>query len=185
MTAAEARHPMRWHPAIIALHWLTLLLIALQFLLARLMGDETRDLVGRFELYQLHKSIGLTVAVFVLLRLGLRLALPAPPPTRPEPWQRLAAGAVQGGLYLCLAALPLTGMLMVSAAPIQIPTLYFGWFAVPHLIGPDKATYEMMLSLHERVFDLLIVLGLIHLGAVLFHRLVWGDGLLRRMWFRG
>jgi cytochrome b561 len=182
---AGADLPARWHPAIVTLHWLTLLAIALQFLLAMLMTDETRNLVLRFELYQLHKSVGLTLAAFVLLRLALRLALVAPAPSRPEPWQRFAANAVHGALYLCVIALPATGVLMVSSAPIQVPTLYFGWFAVPHPIGPDKPTYELMRALHQRAFDLLIVLGLIHLGAVLFHHLVWHDRLLRRMWFRG
>ena len=81
------------------------------------------------------------------------------------------------------ALLPVTGLLMVAAAPIQIPTLYFGRFAIPHPIGPDKATYELMRSLHGLVFDSLVVLGLIHLGAALVHQFVWRDRLLRRMWF--
>ena len=72
---------------------------------------------------------------------------------------------------------------MVSAAPIQIPTLYFGWFSVPHPIGQDKATYELMRRLHGLVFDSLVALGLVHLGAALVHQCVWRDQLLRRMWF--
>lgn len=184
MIEAVARPP-RWHPALVGLHWLTAILIALQYGLARLMGDETRDLLGRFALYQWHKSVGLTVALFVVLRLALRLTLPAPAPVRVNVLQQYAAWAVHAGLYLCLVALPVTGLLMVSAAPIQIPTLYFGWFAVPHPIGPDKATYELMRALHERAFDGLFVLGLVHIGAALLHQFGWRDGLMRRMWFRG
>lgn len=174
----------RWHPALVVLHWLTLALIAAQYGLARLMGDESRDLVGRFVLYQWHKSIGLTVALFVMVRLGLRLAIPDPEPVPGSAWLRRAARAVHAALYLCLIALPVTGLLLVSAAPIQIPTLYFGWFSVPHPIGPDKATYELMRRLHELVFDSLVALGLVHLGAALLHQFIWRDQLLRRMWFR-
>jgi len=173
----------RWHPLIIALHWLTLALILVQFGLAQMMRDETRDLISRFQLYQWHKSVGLTVAALVLMRLALRLALPAPQPLVMPAWQRLAATSVQAGLYLCLLALPLSGLLMVSAAPIQIPTLLFGWIPVPHPIGPDKAVYEAMLRLHEALFATLAALAMIHAGAALLHQFVLKDGLMRRIWF--
>ena len=173
----------RWHPVIIALHWLTLALVLAQFGLARVMRDETRDLISRFQLYQWHKSIGLTVAALIFVRLVSRLAFRAPPPVAMPAWQRLAAASVQAGLYLCLIALPLTGLLMVSAAPIQIQTLLFGWVAVPHPIGPDKAVYEAMLFLHEALFATLAVLAAIHAGAALFHQFALKDGLMRRIWF--
>lgn len=173
-----------WHPLLVMLHWLTFGLVLLQYGLARMMGDETRDLLSRFTLYQWHKSFGLTVAGLVALRLLLRMVVPAPQPVAMPRWQRLAAGAVQAGLYLCLLALPVTGLLMVAAAPIQIPTLFFGLFAVPHPIGPDKAVYEVMLGLHGTLFDVLAALAGIHAGAALLHHFILKDGLLRRMWFR-
>ena len=182
MTTAVARPP-GWHPALVALHWLTVALIAVQYGLSRLMGDESRDLLGRFVLYQWHKSIGLTVALFVVMRLSLRLVIPDPEPLPASAWLHRAALAVHAGLYLCLLALPVTGLLMVSAAPIQIPTLYFGWFPVPHPIGPDKAVYELMRQLHAWLFDGLAMLVALHLGAALVHQFLWRDRLLRRMWF--
>jgi cytochrome b561 len=168
---------------IVALHWLTLALILVQFGLAQVMRDETRDLISRFQLYQWHKSIGLSVAALVVLRLVLRLALPSPRPLAMPVWQRLAAATVQSGLYLCLIALPLTGLLMVSAAPIQIPTLLYGWVAVPHPIGPDKAIYAAMIRLHEALFTTLATLAAIHSGAAGLHQFVLKDGLMRRIWF--
>ncbi|MGO4667098.1 cytochrome b [Bosea sp. 2RAB26] len=175
--------PMRWHPALVALHWLTLLLVIAQFLIASPMRDESRNLVERFELYQLHKSVGLTVAGMIVLRLVLRMVAPVPPPANAGRWLQRASDVVHAGLYVCLIALPVTGLLMVSAAPLQIPTLYFGWLAVPHLIGPDKATYELMQSLHAWAGNLLLALAAIHVAAALVHVLIWRDGLLRRMWF--
>jgi len=174
---------LRWHPALVVLHWSTALLVLGQYGLSRLMRDESRDLLARFALYQWHKSIGLTVAGLVILRLVLRLLLPAPAPADHAEWQRLAARAVHVGLYGCLIALPVSGLLMAAAAPIQIPTLYFGWFGVPHPIGPDKRVYELMLRLHQQVFDLMNLLVLLHFAAAVTHQFVWRDGLLRRMWF--
>jgi cytochrome b561 len=175
--------PARWHPASVALHWLTLLLVLFQFWIAGPMRDESRDLISRFELYQRHKSVGLTIALFVVLRLMLRLAMPQPEPFERNPWLRGAAASVHAALYLCLLALPVTGLLMAAAAPIQIPTLYFGLFPVPHPIGPDPATYRRMLWLHNQLGNILIGLGAVHLAAVAVHMLLWRDGLLGRMWF--
>ena len=182
MSEAAGR-PIRWHPALVTLHWLTLLLVVTQFVVASPMRDETRNLVERFEYYQLHKSVGLTVAGLIVLRLVLRLTVAAPPPANPGLWLRVASDTVHAGLYLCLIVLPVTGFLMVSSAPLQIPTLYFGWFAVPHPIGPDKATYELMRGLHGWLGNLLLALAAIHVAAALVHVLLWRDGLLRRMSF--
>jgi cytochrome b561 len=175
--------PQRWHPALVALHWLTLILILAQFLIASPMQDETRNLIERFELYQLHKSIGLTVAGFVVARLLLRLIVKPPAPANEGRLLRFASDAVHAGLYLCVIALPVTGLLMAAASPIQIPTLYFGLFQVPQPIGPDKATYELMLRLHDWAGNTLLALGGVHFAAVLVHAVLWRDNLLRRMWF--
>lgn len=179
--SAEAGLPRRWHPASVVLHWLTLLLVLFQFWIAGPMRDETRDLISRFELYQRHKSVGLTIALFLLLRLVLRLAVPQPRPFESNAWLRTAAGTVHAGLYLCLLALPVTGLLMAAAAPIQIPTLYFGLFTVPHPIGPDQQTYKAMLFWHDQIGNLLIGLGVAHVAAVAVHMLVCRDGLIGRM----
>lgn len=175
--------PARWHPASVVLHWLTLLLVLFQFWISGPMRDESRDLIARFELYQRHKSVGLTIALFVVLRLALRLAVPQPESFEKNRWLRAAAGTVHAGLYLCLLALPVTGLLMAAAAPIQIPTLYFGLFPVPHPIGPNPAIYKQMLWLHDQLGNILIALGTAHVAAVAVHMLVWRDGLLGRMWF--
>lgn len=181
--SGPAVRPARWHPASIALHWLTLLLVLFQFGIAGPMRDESRDLIARFELYQRHKSVGLTIALFVILRLLLRFAVPQPAPFEKNSWRRRAAAGVHAGLYLCLLALPVTGLLMAAAAPIQIPTLYFGLFTVPHPIGPDPAAYRRMLWLHDQFGSVLIALGVVHVAAVAVHMLIWRDGLLGRMWF--
>ncbi|RDJ24892.1 cytochrome b [Bosea caraganae] len=181
--SGEANPPARWHPALVALHWLTLILIAAQFLIASPMQDETRNLVERFELYQLHKSIGLTVAGFVVARLLLRLLVKPPPSANDGRLLRFASDAVHAGLYLCVVALPVTGLLLAASSPIQIPTLYFGLFQVPHPIGPDKATYELMLRLHDFAGNALLALGAVHFAAAAVHVVFWRDNLLRRMWF--
>src|ERR1700709_1137190 len=58
----------------------------------------------------LHKSIGITVLGLVLLRILWRLS--HKPPAMPKtyaPWERFAAHAAHGALYLVILALPLSG----------------------------------------------------------------------------
>jgi cytochrome b561 len=174
-----------WSSALVALHWTMAVLVAAQFLLANRMQDETRDLIARLELYQWHKSIGLSLAALLVARLALRALgiAPAAPPGAPA-WQKWLAGGVHAALYLCLVALPLSGFLMVSAAPIQIPTLLFGVLPVPHPIGADKATYDLMQRAHALAGDALLWLAAIHVAGAVFHPFAWGDNVLRRMWFR-
>jgi cytochrome b561 len=174
-----------WSPGLVVLHWTMAVLIAAQFLLANRMQDETRDLIGRLELYQWHKSVGLSLAALLVARLALRALGPAPAdPTGAPTWQRWIAGGTHGLLYLCLIALPLSGFLMVSSAPIQIPTLLFGILPVPHPIGPDKATYELMQRVHALAGDGLLWLAALHVAGAVFHPFAWGDNVLSRMWLR-
>lgn len=174
----------RWSPALVMVHWTMAALVLAQFVLAQRMGDETGDLIARLDLYQWHKSNGLCLAALLVLRVILRARRDAPPlPSGAPAWQKWAARSVHAALYLSLAALPVSGFLMVSAAPIQIPTLFFGLFEVPHPTGPDKAIYELMQRAHALAGDALLWLAIIHVAGASFHQFAWGDNVLRRMWF--
>src|SRR5262245_15536869 len=100
-----------------------------------------------FSVYQLHKSIGLTVLALSLLRLVWRLMNPPPPlPAHMPAWERFVAVATHGAFYALIIGLPLSGWIYVSAGwsihdeqPLLITTRWFGLFAVPHLFGLPQA----------------------------------------------
>lgn len=170
----------------VVLHWTMAALVAVQFVLAARMQDETRDLISRVDLYQTHKSVGLSLAALLVLRLAFRCfgRTPFPPAAGPA-WQAWLARTVHLALYLCLAVLPVSGFLMVSAAPIQIPTLVFGLLPVPHPIGPDKTIYELARRVHEFAGAALLWLAALHVAGASLHPFAWGDNVLSRMWFGG
>ena len=59
-----------------------------------------------------HKWIGVTVFALALVRVLWRLTHEAPPlPSGMSAWQRAAANAVHGLLYLLMIAVPVTGYL--------------------------------------------------------------------------
>src|SRR4029078_4749284 len=84
----------RYHPVSIALHWIIVSLVLAQLVLGWSMIEIPKSPPGvRAWWFNLHKSIGLTIGVLMLLRLGWRLGHRAPPlPAAMPSWQRTAAG---------------------------------------------------------------------------------------------
>lgn len=164
------------------LHWLIAALIALQFVLARL--GEWADADG-YKLRELallanHKSVGMTVLMLAVVRLGWRLLsrVPAAPAAMPA-WQQRAASSAHWGLYLLLFALPVSGWLMSSASAYSVS--WFNLWVWPDLVQPDKTLVPMFKDFHEWAGKLLFVLALIHIAAALKHALLDRDGVLARM----
>lgn len=161
------------------LHWLSaglmLVMLPLGFYMADLpLGQQ------KFDLYQFHKSLGLTVLLITLVRIGWRVA--SPPPAMPASmagWERAAAHATHVGLYVLLIAQPLVGFLHSNAA--NFPIVWWGVVPLPALIGANEPLAEVLVSLHA-VFGIafVAVLGL-HIGAALGHHLIKRDDVLRRM----
>lgn len=74
----------------IALHWLIAALIVLQVILAGRMSEARTP--EAFAVFQLHKSVGITILLLSLVRLGWRLIHPPPPiPQTLASWERALA----------------------------------------------------------------------------------------------
>ena len=163
----------------VLLHWLVGLAILGQFALGWWMLDVPKDPPGvRAGWYNLHKSIGITLGAFVLVRLLWRLSHPAPrlPGTMPR-LQRLAAVGTHWALYACMLALPITGYLGSSFT--QYPIKYFG-HTLPHWGFDWPAAKALMSAIHFSTACLLGALIALHVGAALWH-LARRDGLFYRM----
>ncbi len=100
------------------LHWLTALAIIALLAIGWIMTDLPSG-SAKFSLFQLHKSIGITVLLFTLVRLAWRLTHTAPPlPAGMTALQKKLAGAVHAVFYLLMVGMPLSGWIMVSASPL-------------------------------------------------------------------
>jgi cytochrome b561 len=165
-----------WVPQL--LHWLVVALLVVQFLLAEA-ADELPTGMEKLAMLARHKSVGLTILAFALVRVAWRL-FDRPPPLPPMPaWQRVAATTSHWGLYALLFALPLTGWMMSSAA--NYPVSWFGLFQLPDLVAPSKPLQETLHEVHEVLAGTLLFLAGLHLLAALKHQFVDRDGLLGRM----
>jgi cytochrome b561 len=123
----------------------------------------------RFDLTQMHKSIGVAVLALTMVRLVLRALATAPDHERAPLF--LAAKAMHGGLCALLLLLPLSGWLMATTTPVRVPTLVFGLFGLPYPLAPDLATYRLAHAIHVAAAILLAVLVLLHSAAALAHAL--------------
>jgi cytochrome b561 len=174
---AEPRN--RYSSVSLILHWLTVALVVTQVLLIQ--AHEATDGPISREFVNIHKSVGLTILVLTLVRLGWRFANPAIPlPAETPKWQKLAARATHVLFYVLLLAMPLVGWAASSAAGRDI--LWFGLFQWPLLpIGGGRDTARDLMDLHETSAKLLYVLIALHVAGALKHHFVDRDNVLHRM----
>jgi len=160
-------------------HWLIAALIFVMLGLGYYMHDLPLG-TRKLQLYGIHKSIGISIAMLAALRLLWRLFHPPPPlPDSMKPWERKAAGVVHALLYLMLFVQPLIGFLQSNAA--NFPIVLWGILLLPPLIGPDEPLSETLIGVHTICGNLLAILVIGHIAAALRHHFVLKDDVLRRM----
>ena len=177
----------RYTSVAIMLHWLIALILISAIAVAWQFDDANG--LAKFQLFQLHKSLGITVLVLSLARLGWRLVNPAPAPLASlKPWEKVLSKAVHVGFYVIMLGLPLTGWLVVSASPKNIPTLLYGIIDLPYLpfvhgLAQDQAhnLQELFEEVHEAMGKVTYGLILLHVGAALKHQFIDRDSVLSRM----
>lgn len=174
---AEPRN--RYSTVSLTLHWVIAALVVAQVLLI-MAHDATDGSISR-EFVNIHKSVGLSILVLTLARIGWRIANPAIPlPDAMPRWQKLAARATHVLFYAVLIALPLLGWAASSAGGRDI--LWFGLFEWPLLpIGGGRETAGQLMDLHEAAAKALYVLIALHVLGALKHHFIDRDNVLHRM----
>ncbi|QGP80040.1 YceI family protein [Sphingobium sp. CAP-1] len=168
--------PQRYSLAAIILHWAIAALLAFQIAV----GWALEHLGARgFALFQLHKSVGMTVLALTLARIAVRYWKPRPAKLEGG-WQGALASAVHVGLYAFMLGAPLTGWALVSTAKVKVPTLIFGVLPLPHLPLP-AGTHAVSEGAHGLLAWIGIALVLLHVAGALRHHLLIRDGLIWRM----
>ena len=162
-----------------ALHWITavlvLILLPLGIVIANNWGGSLQD-----PLYNLHRSIGATIIVLFVVRLGYRLTHPPLPlPDDIPPIQRFAAHATHWALYGLLIVQAFIGWVATSA--YRAPIVVFGLFELPPIWPEDRAFSDRLFAVHGLLAILIACLAAAHIGAALYHHFVRKDRVLMRM----
>jgi cytochrome b561 len=179
----------RYGSVAMTLHWLIAFAVVLNICLGLYMADLPGSDPDKFAIVQFHKSVGLSVLVLSVARLGWRLINPIPPlPDTMSPFLRFVAHATHFLLYFLIIFIPLSGWALASSSPLGLPTMYFGLFQWPHIPFLAELPRAQKIPLrHEFGFIHVylawsaIVLVPIHVVGALYHHFVRGDDILRRM----
>ncbi|RKZ77728.1 MAG: cytochrome b [Gammaproteobacteria bacterium] len=172
----------------VVLHWLIAVIILFMIGLGLYMielpkqselppGEES----VRAFYFLLHKSMGITVAMLIVLRVVWRLTHKAPPlPDTVSKWQQKAAGAVHVLLYFVMIAMPISGFMQSMFS--KYDTKFWG-IVLPRIADADDAMRESFSQIHECLAFFFIGLIVIHLVAAIKHRFS-GTEITDRMTFR-
>jgi cytochrome b561 len=178
----------RYNGWAIALHWTIAALILFQIPYAWWwMGALPDETPAHAQSMVLHMSIGLTILILSLARLGLRLAVASPPlPAGMAKWETILARTTHVLFYVLIIGIPIGGWVLASLG--RQPITYFGLFEWPHLPGLsslDKparhAIGKPVGALHTSILPWATVLLLaLHVGGALKDQLT-GPAVLWRM----
>ena len=169
----------RYTTVAIVLHWLIAALVLFMVGLGWIMDEIPKGTPERAYWFNLHKSVGITIGLLVVVRLLWRLAHQPPPlPSSMPAWQVAAARVTHVLLYALLVAMPLVGFLASNFSKFGVR--FFGLRIGP-LFAEDQAMRDALQDLHGALAWVLVVLAVVHVAAALKHRLVDRDEVFDRM----
>jgi cytochrome b561 len=164
------------------LHWVIALLIFVQFYLVywKQWVLPEKSPIAFFYINGLHKPIGVVVLLLAIFAIIWKMNNPKPgyPANMPN-WEKHSAFFVQGVLYLTLFIMPLSGLIMSTAA--GYPPSFFGFFQFPQFLEKSDAIAQFFFDVHEMTSYVIITLVIIHIAAALKHQFVDRDDVLKRM----
>ncbi|MEM5518401.1 cytochrome b/b6 domain-containing protein [Henriciella sp. AS95] len=170
----------RYSAVAIALHWaIALGIIGMIALGWNMEGNES--------LYQLHKSIGITILILTIARIIWRVMNPPPPlPEEMKPLEKTASHLVHWAFYGLMLAMPLTGWLLVSTSyDFDIPTVLYGLVSWPDIPGvgflANETGHAIVEFVHSKLAWVAIALLVLHVAGAVKHEFSAEEGVLKRM----
>jgi len=160
------------------LHWLMAICILSMLFIG--VGMVSTAAPKYLTLVQIHKPLGIAILLLALIRLALRIyyGSPALPADLPEP-MKLAAELSQYVLYALMIGMPLLGWGMLSAA--SYPVVLFGGVHLPSILPVSDSLHTLLWHAHYYLAFAFFAIILMHVAAILFHKLIRRDGVFETM----
>ncbi len=158
--------PKRYHPMLVTLHWLTVVLILGAGFLAE---DESRSPLD------IHIVLGAVLLAVLIVRVIVRFATKRPAwADSGHPLLNMLGELVHFGLYFMSFFILIMGGWIALRRNLFAAVLGTGAVGGrPGIIGP----------IHHLGWILLLMLLAVHVGAALYHQFLLRDNLFSRMWF--
>jgi len=163
------------------LHWFMAVIIISMIILGIFMGGVDKENPLRMQLYNIHKSFGVTVIFLFVLRVAVRLASSAKIPKLPKQISQTEVRFAHLGhfaIYALMFAVPISGYAMSNSYGYPVK-----WFTIemPKLFADDKEFAALASQAHEFLAFSLLALLIFHVAAVVKHRIKDKVNLLERM----
>jgi cytochrome b561 len=176
--SADVSRDGRYGAVSMWLHWTIAILILAQIGLGWVMNEVLPDhSPAQAQVEAVHISLGLTILLLVLVRIGVRLTHPAPPlPSDMPAWERILARGSHVLFYLLLLAMPLTGWALVSLGSRPIAFWGLPW---PHMPGigallgspAPRPVRQELAHIHVFILIWVVLLNLgLHIAGALKHQ---------------
>jgi cytochrome b561 len=162
----------------VSLHWLIAALIICAFTFGWTMTDMDISPL-KLKMFNWHKWVGITILALAMLRIVWRITHRAPAMVAMPRWQRAAAHALHGVLYVLLLCMPLSGWIYSNAT--GYPIVYLSLWRLPDLVAKNKELAAQWKEVHETVGFVLLLCVIAHVLAALVHHFWHRDDTLRRM----
>ena len=177
----------RYTSVAITLHWVIALAILGMIFGGWYMTDLPDGAPGQYFLFQMHKSVGITILLLTIARIIWRVM--NPPPALPNDMsglEKTASHLVHIGFYGLMILLPLTGWLYSSVSvKLDVPTvLYFAvsWPDVPFVEGlKTEAASGVVNFIHSKLAWVTLALLALHVAGAVKHEISAEEGVLKRM----
>lgn len=160
----------------ILFHWLTLGLIAAQWILAQVIDDFAEG-APRVAARSTHILLGLVILAVVAGRIIWRGTQGRRLPAADRGSLHVLAKATHWGMYALILVALLLGLL---TAWTQGDSIY-GLFSIPAYDPANQDLGDQVAGVHGTIVTILLILAGVHASAALVHQYVWRDNLLRRM----
>ncbi|MEE4205279.1 MAG: cytochrome b/b6 domain-containing protein [Erythrobacter sp.] len=174
---AQEKGVTRYHPLVVAMHWLVAVLVAGNLAAGALLLEPLSNAdPAKTEVLRLHMASGLAILVLMALRILARAFTKAPASPHEKGALRWVARLNHWALYLVVIAMLSTGLGMaqmgelfplLEGAPVSLPESFE---SLPPYAG------------HVLFSSVLLALVALHVAAVVYHH-AKGEKLLSRMWF--
>ena len=172
--------PSRYHPALVALHWVLASFIVLalglgMFVLKTIPNSSPQKL----EALRAHMIGAALILTLMVTRLAVRMLSARPEPaTTGNPVLDRVARISHFAFYGLVAGMIAT--VLTTAVLADLPSIVFGGSGAPL---PESFAAFPTRVVHGALAKAFVALILIHVTAALYHHFVLRDGLLKRMWF--
>jgi cytochrome b561 len=171
--------PKRYHPALVAIHWISAVLIILSLLVGTFVLKWMPNDAAKIPSLAIHMTTGLIILVLTVARVVVRLLTKKPAPATAGNKILDTIGVLTHYLlYLGALGMGISGLgLSMSAGLAQ------SVFAKIGSLPPDFYVYPMRYG-HGFTANAMLALVLLHIGAALYHQVIRKDNLMTRMSFK-